>query len=74
MGGHIWIESEGLGKGSTVAFIVKLGICNNPNESTIQHVIARARAHKGSGDLKGHRFLTKDDYIATSVQRYQRSF
>ncbi|XP_027118146.1 probable ethylene response sensor 1 isoform X1 [Coffea arabica] len=27
MGGHIRIESEGLGKGTTVTFIVKLGIC-----------------------------------------------
>ncbi|KAL8054739.1 hypothetical protein ABFX02_04G012000 [Erythranthe guttata] len=31
MGGHIWIESEGLGKGSTFIFVVKLGICNNNN-------------------------------------------
>lgn len=26
MGGHIWIESEGLGKGCSATFIVKLGI------------------------------------------------
>ncbi|KAL3644749.1 mitochondrial 2-enoyl thioester reductase [Castilleja foliolosa] len=32
MGGHIWIESEGLGKGSTFSFIIKLGSFNNPNE------------------------------------------
>ncbi|GFQ02481.1 ethylene receptor 1 [Phtheirospermum japonicum] len=32
MGGHIWIESEGVGKGSTFSFIVRLGACNNPNE------------------------------------------
>lgn len=25
MEGHIWIESEGIGKGSTAVFIVKLG-------------------------------------------------
>ncbi|KAG8389523.1 hypothetical protein BUALT_Bualt02G0238200 [Buddleja alternifolia] len=31
MGGHIWIESEGLGKGSTFTFIIKLGIYKNPN-------------------------------------------
>lgn len=74
MGGHIWIESEGIGKGSTVAFIVKLGICNNPNEPTMQQVMLRGRAHKGSGDLIGHRLHTKDDYIATYVPRYQRSF
>ncbi|KAL7151138.1 hypothetical protein ABFS83_04G011400 [Erythranthe nasuta] len=33
MGGHIWIESEGLGKGSTFIFVVKLGICNNNNNN-----------------------------------------
>ena len=26
MGGHIWIKSEGLGKGTTVTFIVRLGV------------------------------------------------
>ncbi|GER24712.1 ethylene receptor [Striga asiatica] len=31
MGGNIWIESEGLGKGSTFTFVVKLDTCNNPN-------------------------------------------
>ncbi|XP_019226680.1 PREDICTED: ethylene receptor-like isoform X1 [Nicotiana attenuata] len=32
MEGHIWIESEGLGKGSTAIFIVKLGIPGRSNE------------------------------------------
>ncbi|KAL8548758.1 hypothetical protein ACS0TY_007864 [Phlomoides rotata] len=32
MGGHIWIESEGIGLGSTTTFVVKLGMCTNPNE------------------------------------------
>lgn len=32
MGGHIWIESDGLDKGSTATFVVKLGICNNPSD------------------------------------------
>ena len=27
------MDSEGLDKGSTATFIVKLGICNNPNDS-----------------------------------------
>lgn len=40
MGGQIWIESEGLDKGSIATFVVKLGIYNNPsdpsrNEQTI---------------------------------------
>nr|GMD87590.1 ethylene receptor [Ipomoea batatas] len=32
MEGHIWIESEGLGKGTTAIFIVKLGIPGLSNE------------------------------------------
>ncbi|XP_073028092.1 ethylene receptor 1-like [Primulina eburnea] len=32
MEGHIWIESEGIGKGSTAIFIVKLGFPGRSNE------------------------------------------
>uniref|UniRef100_A0A5B6YNZ4 histidine kinase n=1 Tax=Davidia involucrata TaxID=16924 RepID=A0A5B6YNZ4_DAVIN len=74
MEGHIWIESEGLNKGSTVTFIVKLGICNNQNESTVQLVAPRGRANQGSADLIRHKPLIKDDDgIASSIPRYQRS-
>ncbi|OAY74040.1 Ethylene receptor [Ananas comosus] len=31
MGGQIWLESEGIGKGCTASFIVKLGVCEDPN-------------------------------------------
>ncbi|OAY83853.1 putative ethylene response sensor 1 [Ananas comosus] len=31
MEGHIWLESEGIGKGCTATFVVKLGICDTPN-------------------------------------------
>ncbi|XP_059659576.1 probable ethylene response sensor 1 [Cornus florida] len=68
MEGHIWIESEGADKGSTVTFVVKLGFCNNPNESTVQQVMVSGRAHQGSADLIGHKPLVKD-----FVPRYQRS-
>ncbi|KAF9690152.1 hypothetical protein SADUNF_Sadunf01G0166100 [Salix dunnii] len=33
MGGHFWIESEGLGKGCMAIFIVKLGISEKTSES-----------------------------------------
>ncbi|KAL9661200.1 hypothetical protein QQ045_026022 [Rhodiola kirilowii] len=33
MEGHIWIESEGLGKGCTAIFIVKLGIAEITDEA-----------------------------------------
>lgn len=35
MEGHIWIESEGVGRGSTAIFIVKLGIPARVNESKL---------------------------------------
>lgn len=37
MNGHIWIESEGIGKGCRVTFIVKLGIPNRENEFEAPH-------------------------------------
>ncbi|XP_050877185.1 probable ethylene response sensor 1 [Lathyrus oleraceus] len=36
MGGHIWMESGGPDKGSTTTFVVKLGICGNPDSSDHQ--------------------------------------
>lgn len=66
MGGNIWIESEGLGKGSTVSFIVKLGLYKSPNEPAMQQVVPRVGATPGSGDLIGHRQLRNDDYRMTS--------
>lgn len=35
MEGHIWVESEGVGRGSTAIFIVKLGIPARVNESKL---------------------------------------
>ncbi|KAL5560940.1 hypothetical protein UlMin_030687 [Ulmus minor] len=34
MGGQVWMESEGVDKGCTATFIVKLGTCNNPGDSS----------------------------------------
>jgi ethylene receptor len=74
MGGVIWIESEGLDKGSTASFIVKLGICDNPNDSSVHPVAPRGRAHNGSGDLPGHKLVFRDtEDVASSSSRYQRS-
>ncbi|KAJ0955276.1 putative histidine kinase [Helianthus annuus] len=65
MGGHIWVESEGLGKGTTVTFLVRLGHCNSPNDPT----------RHGSGELITHRYLSSQDYKATaSFPRYQKGF
>ncbi|KAI3778712.1 hypothetical protein L2E82_08095 [Cichorium intybus] len=57
MGGHIWIESGGLGKGTTVAFLVKLGHCNFQNEMPV-----KARVHQGSGELIKHRLVEREGY------------
>ena len=65
MGGHIWIESGGLGKGTTVAFLVKLGQCNYQNDLTIQQQLVsrpKSRAHQGSGELIKHRQIEREDY------------
>lgn len=73
MGGHIWIESEGLEKGSTATFIVKLGICNNPFNSSKPQVAPKGRA-SGSADLSMHKPVFRDnDVVASSKSRYQRS-
>ncbi|KAL6529769.1 mitochondrial 2-enoyl thioester reductase [Orobanche gracilis] len=44
MEGHIWIESEGVGRGSTGIFIVKLGFPGRSNESKLP------RTHKVPGN------------------------
>nr|XP_043609648.1 ethylene response sensor 1-like [Erigeron canadensis] len=77
MGGNIWIESEGLGKGTTVTFLVKLGHCNGPNDPTMPKGIPRVRRHRhqGSGELVTHRHSSIQDYKATaSFPRYHRAF
>ncbi|KAJ6338537.1 hypothetical protein OIU76_008081 [Salix suchowensis] len=72
MKGHIWIESEGLDKGTVTTFIVKLGLCNNPDDPSVYQAASRGRASHGSGDLMGHKPLFRDDGFASSNPRYQR--
>ncbi|XP_058076163.1 probable ethylene response sensor 1 [Magnolia sinica] len=68
MEGHIWLESEGLGKGCTAAFVVKLGIKNNSNEQ-----VPRARPNYIT-DLSGPNARFREDIGVISTQpRYQRS-
>ncbi|CAL9103057.1 unnamed protein product [Musa acuminata var. zebrina] len=33
MQGHIWVESDGIGKGCTATFVVRLRLCENPDGS-----------------------------------------
>ncbi|KAL0399553.1 UNVERIFIED_CONTAM: Ethylene receptor [Sesamum radiatum] len=60
MEGHIRIESEGLGRGSTAIFIVKLGIPGRSNESKLSFI------HKGPGNqvkpnFSGLKVVVADD-------------
>ncbi|KAG0595493.1 hypothetical protein M758_UG171000 [Ceratodon purpureus] len=61
MDGHIWIESEGVGKGSIVTFVVKLNVPEPPSYHSIQ--IAPSSQSSGSGcrDFSGVRVLVTDD-------------
>ncbi|XP_048442972.1 probable ethylene response sensor 1 [Pyrus x bretschneideri] len=76
MGGHIWIESEGIDRGSIVAFIVQLGICDNHSDTTTHQVQMppKGQASYGSGDVIGHKPAFRDCVgVTSSNARYQRS-
>lgn len=74
MGGHIWIESEGLDKGTSATVIVKLGFCKNPGDSSMHQVASGGRANHGSTDFIGHKALFRNsDGVAFPNPRYQRS-
>ncbi|KAL0420071.1 UNVERIFIED_CONTAM: putative ethylene response sensor 1 [Sesamum radiatum] len=68
MGGEIWIESDGPGKGSTVTFVVRLGICNNPN---VLPSAAVGEASNRRDDLFNYvDFSRNDDLSSLSVPRH----
>ncbi|CAK8575240.1 unnamed protein product [Lathyrus sativus] len=60
MEGHIWIESEGIGKGCTVSFIVKLGIPDRSNEFKLPYK-PKALVNHGSTNIAGLKILVMDD-------------
>ncbi|KAJ9549869.1 hypothetical protein OSB04_022412 [Centaurea solstitialis] len=59
MEGNIWIESEGLGKGSTAVFYVKLGYPSRFNDSRLPHM--RVSAKLGQANFSGLKVLVIDD-------------
>ncbi|KAK4406980.1 putative ethylene response sensor 1 [Sesamum angolense] len=68
MGGEIWIESDGPSKGSTVTFVVRLGICNNPN---VLPAAAVGEASNRRDDLFNYvDFSRNDDLSSLSVPRH----
>lgn len=60
MEGHIWIESEGVGKGCTATFIVKLGIPDQSNESKSSFVPKVLGNHRPP-NYTGLKVLVMDD-------------
>jgi ethylene receptor len=60
MEGHIWLESEGLGKGCTATFIVKLGIPERSNESKLPFT-PKVPANHGQTNFPGLKVLVMDD-------------
>lgn len=60
MDGHIWIESEGIGKGCTATFFVKLGIPDRSNESKPPFAPKVLGSH-GPTNFAGLKVLVMDD-------------
>ncbi|CAK9275972.1 unnamed protein product [Sphagnum jensenii] len=60
MDGHIWVESEGVGKGTVVTFVVKLGLPEHPNELDRQSATLQQSTHLRT-DFSGVRVLVTDD-------------
>lgn len=60
MEGHIWIESEGLGKGCTANCIVKLGIVGQRNDSKLPFM-PKVPVQSGPMSFLGLKVLLMDD-------------
>ena len=60
MDGHIWLESEGLGKGCTAIFMVKLGLRGRSNEAKLQYM-SRAPVNHGRTNFTGLKVIVMDD-------------
>jgi len=74
MGGQIWIESEGPDKGCIATFVVKLGICSNPNDPLALQVAARGHLSE-SAEFIGNKQMFKDNNMINSTfQCYERNF
>ncbi|CAI7750821.1 unnamed protein product [Closterium sp. NIES-54] len=67
MGGHIWVESEGPGKGTTVTFVVRLGLPEKADDRNKAGNAGQKQAAGGAGgatkavDFTGLKVLVCDD-------------
>uniref|UniRef100_A0A2P2MBF4 histidine kinase n=1 Tax=Rhizophora mucronata TaxID=61149 RepID=A0A2P2MBF4_RHIMU len=74
MGGHMWIDSEGINKGTMATFIIKLGLPDNLNDSFMHHAAPKGQFNHRSAELIGHRPLWGiGDGFPASMHWYQRS-
>ncbi|KAK9284277.1 hypothetical protein L1049_023447 [Liquidambar formosana] len=60
MEGNIWIESEGLGKGCTAIFIVKLGISERSNDSKLPFT-SKVPASHAQANFQGLKVIVMDE-------------
>lgn len=75
MGGQIWVESEGLDKGTIATFLVKLGMCKNPSDALIQQVGLEGHTEHGSTEYLSNKQMFKDDdSINSTFPYYERNF
>jgi len=72
MGGHIWLDSEGTGRGCTATFIIKLGVCDNTNTYQ-QQLIPLVWPSSADSDSSGPKALPDGKGSASLKSRYQRS-
>jgi ethylene receptor len=72
MGGHIWLESEGAGRGCTATFIIRLGVSDNTNAYQEQ-LISHACPSNGDADSAGQKALHEERRPSSLKPRYQRS-
>ncbi|KAL4200771.1 hypothetical protein AMTRI_Chr02g255280 [Amborella trichopoda] len=60
MEGHVWLESEGVGKGCTAIFIVKLGSKDHTNDHEHQNLLPAPTSYVRT-DFSGLKVLVIDD-------------
>ncbi|GAB4846704.1 mitochondrial 2-enoyl thioester reductase [Ancistrocladus abbreviatus] len=72
MEGHIWIESEGLGKGFIAIFIVKLGIPERSNEIKLS-LIPKLPTNYSQASFCGLKVLVMDENGSVAVSEFLSS-
>jgi len=68
MQGNIWLESEGVGKGCTATFFVKLGLSDKPN-ANLRRIVPPVQRKQGTADPDASSIINGD--MAILPHRYQ---